>query len=308
MTLDENRTRSETDHRSHLSYTLDQFEGPLDLLLFLIQKAQINIYDIPISQITDQFIGYLDVAAKPDLDDLTDFYLMAAHLLLIKSRMLLPRSSILDDDELLDDPRSELVERLLEYQKYKRYSALLADSSRQSELFIQRKKAQFMLPFDDSDLWNEISVWDLLKTFTSLLRSITTEQVFNVYEEVTTKQKITLMYELFEEKEELSFLDIAGNPESRLDVICAFLAILEAVKFHMVIIVQHQLFGDILIRKREDFQIEDYDEMLGNQQIEDEVHTQQDHDVSNRIRALPDESRLDDDDEIIEFNDEEADE
>ena len=165
-----------------------------------------------------------------------------------------------------------------------------------------------MLPFDDSDLWNEISVWDLLKTFTSLLRSITTEQVFNVYEEVTTKQKITLMYELFEEKEELSFLDIAGNPESRLDVICAFLAILEAVKFHMVIIVQHQLFGDILIRKREDFQIEDYDEMLGNQQIEDEVHTQQDHDVSNRIRALPDESRLDDDDEIIEFNDEEADE
>ena len=307
MTLDENRTRSETDHRSHLSYTLDQFEGPLDLLLYLIQKAQINIYDIPIAQITDQFIGYLNLAEKPDLDELADFYLMAAHLLLIKSRMLLPRSSILDDDEELDDPRSELVERLLEYQKYKRYSTLLSDSNRQGELFIQRKKAQFMLPFDDSDLWNEISVWDLLKTFTSLLRSITTEQVFNVYEEVTTKQKITLMYELFEKQDELSFFDIVANPESRLDVICAFLAILEAVKFHMVVIIQHQLFGDILIRKREDFQIEDYDEMLERQQVEDELQVRQDQIVQKRMTAISDDP-IGDDDEVIEFDDEEADE
>ncbi|NLV84311.1 MAG: segregation/condensation protein A [Spirochaetales bacterium] len=306
MTLDENRTRSETDHRSHLSYTLDQFEGPLDLLLYLIQKAQINIYDIPIAQITDQFIGYLNLAEKPDLDELADFYLMAAHLLLIKSRMLLPRSSILDDDEELDDPRSELVERLLEYQKYKRYSTLLSDSNRQGELFIQRKKAQFMLPFDDSDLWNEISVWDLLKTFTSLLRSITTEQVFNVYEEVTTKQKITLMYELFEKQDELSFFDIVANPGSRLDVICAFLAILEAVKFHMVVIIQHQLFGDILIRKREDFQIEDYDELL-EQQVEDELQVRQDQVVQKRITAISDDPDGDDD-EVIEFDDEEADE
>lgn len=306
MTLDENRTRSETDHRSHLSYTLDQFEGPLDLLLYLIQKAQINIYDIPIAQITDQFIGYLNLAEKPDLDELADFYLMAAHLLLIKSRMLLPRSSILDDDEELDDPRSELVERLLEYQKYKRYSTLLSDSNRQGELFIQRKKAQFMLPFDDSDLWNEISVWDLLKTFTSLLRSITTEQVFNVYEEVTTKQKITLMYELFEKQDELSFFDIVVNPESRLDVICAFLAILEAVKFHMVVIIQHQLFGDILIRKREDFQIEDYDELL-EQQVEDELQVRQDQVVQKRMTAISDDP-IGDDDEVIEFDDEEADE
>ncbi|MDX9810230.1 MAG: segregation/condensation protein A [Sphaerochaetaceae bacterium] len=307
MTLDENRTRSETDHRSHLSYTLDQFEGPLDLLLYLIQKAQINIYDIPIAQITDQFIGYLNLAEKPDLDELADFYLMAAHLLLIKSRMLLPRSSILDDDEELDDPRSELVERLLEYQKYKRYSTLLSDSNRQGELYIQRKKAQFMLPFDDSDLWNEISVWDLLKTFTSLLRSITTEQVFNVYEEVTTKQKITLMYELFEKQDELSFFDIVANPESRLDVICAFLAILEAVKFHMVVIIQHQLFGDILIRKREDFQIEDYDEMLERQQVEDELQVRQDQIVQKRMTAISDDP-IGDDDEVIEFDDEEADE
>lgn len=237
----------------------------MDLLLHLIQKAQINIYDIPIAEITDQFLRYLDLAGKPDLDDLTDFYAMAAHLIYMKSRMLIPTGDDDGEDDEFTEMRSELVERLLEYQKFKRYSALLADSSQGGELFIQRKKSQFMLPFDDQDLWNGITVWDLLQTFSSMLRSITPEQVFNVYEEVTTKQKLTLMNELFEQFDEISFLDIVVRKDSAMDVICAFLAILEAVKFSMITIHQHALFGDIVIRRKEGFDLsaiddEDYGE------------------------------------------------
>lgn len=254
--------------RASLSVSLKEFEGPLDLLLYLIQKAQVNIYDIPIAEITEQFILYLDLSAQLDLDDLSEFYLLASQLLLIKSRMLLPRDKVLDDDELLEDPREELVMRLLEYQKYKRYAQLLSGTEQSDELYIPRRKQQFMLPFSDSELWEEVTVWDLLKTFSSLLRSITSEQVFNVYEEVTTRQKLTLMQELFLTHTEISFLDIVVKPDSPMDVICAFLALLEAVKYHMVFIVQHRLFGDIVIKKREEVDLDEIEIDYNEEQLE----------------------------------------
>lgn len=288
------------------SYTLQQFEGPLDLLLYLIQKSQVNIYDIPIGEITSQFLEYLDLAKQVDLNDLTDFYLMASQLLLIKSRMLLPNEHAFDDDDELTDPRLELVERLLEYQKYKKYTALLTHTGQSSEMPIERKKSQFMLPFEDGELWGEISVWDLLKTFSSLLKTITPDQVFNVYEEVTTKQKISLMYELFETRGELSFLDIVVHPDSAIDIICAFMAILEAVKFHMITIFQHVLFGDISIRKRDDYDsgdLKDNDSDLSGEEDSDSfmIHTAEDSgDSLNTIHSGY--GNPDDDEEIIDFD------
>ena len=246
-----------------LSYSIRQFEGPLDLLLHLIQKAQISIYDIPISEITDQFLQYLRTAESLDLDDLTEFYAMAAHLIYMKGRMLIPQDDDGSQDFEFDQLRGELVERLLEYQKFKRYSLLLDDASTSGELFIQRRKSQFTLPFEDHQLWNGISVWDLLKTFSGLLKSITTEHVFNVYEEVTTKQKLTLMAELFEHQNELTFLDIVVDDASPMHIIAAFLAVLEAVKYSMITIHQHVLFGDIVMRKRLEFDadfIEEHEE------------------------------------------------
>jgi segregation and condensation protein A len=284
--------------KSSISFSLQQFEGPLDLLLFLIQKAQVNIYDIPISDITDQFLAYLDLSKQMDLNDLTDFYLMASQLLYIKSRMLLPHDDVFENDEELSDPRLELVERLLEYQKFKKYTSLLSDSSQVGELFIQRRKSQFMLPFEDQDLWNEVSVWDLLKTFSALLKAVTPEQVFNVYEEVTTKQKLALMNELFETRDEISFLDIVVRPHSAMDVICAFLAILEAVKFHMVMIIQHSLFGDILIRRRTEMDSLTYDENEYDTFSAIPLYKGGDE-VINSIQSLDEEL----DDEIIELDD-----
>jgi segregation and condensation protein A len=134
-------------------FKLDDFEGPLDLLLFLVRKNEVNIYDIPIASITEQYLEILSLAATVDLDELTEFYQLAATLLHIKSRTLLPSL----DDEEEEDPRQELVERLIEYQKFKRLAELMSEQESPSEWIWERKKPQPVLPFDDKDeFWDKV--------------------------------------------------------------------------------------------------------------------------------------------------------
>lgn len=230
-------------------FKLQSFEGPLDLLLFLIQQSEVNIYDIPIAEITTQYLSYLHYATQIDLDNLTDFYSLAATLIYIKSRMLLPVDVVFDEE--FEDPRRELVDRLIEYHKFKKYAELIELNYSKDDYYFMRNKHQNILPFNDERLWNEINVWDLLKTFSTLLKNISPERIFNIYEEVSIKDKIALMDELFEKKKELAFMDIVVREDSPLDVICAFLAILEVVKEKKITIYQNTLFGDIRIRKRE---------------------------------------------------------
>ena len=229
-------------------FHIQSFDGPLDVLLYLIQKSEVNIYDIPISQITDQYLLYLKNAISLEIGDLTQFYKMAADLLYIKSRMLLPVD--LEYDEEYDDPRQELVERLLEYQKFRKYTELLSNSGGSGEFSITRKQSQFMLPFGDEELFSEVTLQDLLRTFSKLMTSITPNKVFNVYESVTVNEKIALMHELFETKEYLTIQDIIIHLKDRLHIICTFMAILDACKLKMIFIEQADPFGEILIRKR----------------------------------------------------------
>lgn len=245
----ENRAQAQEGQHRNVSYTVGTFEGPLDLLLYLIQKSQLNIYDIPISEITDQFLGYLNDVKDLDLEDLTDFYRMAAQLIYMKSRLLLPQDMD-DEDEEFEDPRAELVEQLLEYQKYKRYASLLAGEYERGETVFQRHERTFLLPFTDEQLLQDASLWDLLKTFTALMRSISFEQVFNVYEEVTVKQKLALLLELCENREEIAFHEIVERPDSDMHIICAFFAVLEAAKYGMITLCQSTLSDQILIRKK----------------------------------------------------------
>ncbi len=234
-----------TENRHH--FHLGDFEGPLDLLLFLIKRSEINIYDIPIAQITEQYIEYLEYATRIDLDNITEFYVMAATLLYIKSRMLLPTEFNIDDE--LDDPRKELVERLIEYQKYKKLSDVMVDREREAEWVISRQKKQRTLEFtEDDELWDEIEVWDLLRTFTTIMSSLTPERIIDLYEEVTINEKIALITELLENRGEFMFQDLVARPDSIMDVVCAFLAILEAVKSKRIRVYQNRLFGDIRIR------------------------------------------------------------
>ena len=183
-------------------YTAGQFEGPLDLLWTLIRDNKINIYDIPISQITEQFLEYLDYASQVELGDLSEFYNMAARLVYIKSRMMLPVEVKVDDDLDFDDPREELVEKLIEYQKFKKLSNLMEEKEDESEWNFERKKIQRILPFADEDMWEQIDTWDLLqqmqKIFQNLISQYSDSKIIDMYEEISVNEKITLMNELME--------------------------------------------------------------------------------------------------------------
>jgi segregation and condensation protein A len=234
-----------------LQYKLKSFEGPLDLLLFLIKKNEVNIYDIPIFEITEQYLYYLSFATEFDLDDLSEFHLMAATLLLIKSRMLLPVEFTVDDE--IDDPREELVEKLIEYQRIKKLSELMEEKERETEWVMERKKMQRTLPFDNEEqCWEQIDVWDLLKTFSALTSNITSERIMDLREEVSVNEKITLLMELLETKRECFFTELLTRA-SLMDTVCAFFALLESVKYKLITIFQNKLFGDILIRPGERF-------------------------------------------------------
>ncbi|MDR1030510.1 MAG: segregation/condensation protein A [Treponema sp.] len=236
-----------SEPRAACSFKVKDFEGPLDLLLFLIKKNEINVYDIPIALITEQYLAYLRYAATLDLEDLSEFQVMAATLVYIKSRMLLPVEIALDED--IEDPRQGLVDKLIEYQKFKKLAELMEEKERESEWFIERKKELRLLPFMEKDLWQHLDIGDLLKTFSSLMANLSDERIIDLYEEVSVNEKITLMTELLERQGECTFTDLLVRKGSLMDMVCAFLAILEAVKIRLVVIVQNRIFGDILIRK-----------------------------------------------------------
>ena len=228
------------------NFKVRDFEGPLDLLLFLIKKNEINIYDIPIAEIVEQYLTYLSYATKVNLENITEFYLMASTLLYIKSRMLLPVE--IDFNEEFDDPRKELVDRLIEYQKFRKISELISEKEQETEWIIERSKQQRILPFPEDDLlWERIDVWDLLKTFNSLISSLSAERIVDLFEEVTINEKISLINEFLETKGEFLFSDLISSRGSTLDIICSFLAILESVKSRRISIYQNKLFGDIRI-------------------------------------------------------------
>jgi segregation and condensation protein A len=240
---------SAQNSRTTQSFRINEFEGPLDLLLFLIKKNEVNVYDIPVAQITEQYLEYLRYRTVLDLEDLTEFHVMAATLLYIKSRMLLPVE--IEADEEAEDPRQELVEKLVEYQKFKKLSQLMEEKEREAEWVIERKKLQRPLPFTEDTLWEKIDVWDLLKTFSGLMSNLSGERIFDLYEEVSINEKIALMSELLETRGECSFSDLLVRDGSVMDTVCAFLAILEAVKIRTVSIFQNRMFGDIVIRPYE---------------------------------------------------------
>jgi segregation and condensation protein A len=246
MSDEELRQPSTTTDQDAWRFQLEEFEGPMDLLLFLIRKNEINIYDIPIARITEQYLAYIKYNTRQDLEHITDFYVMAATLLYIKSRMLLPVEINLDDE--LEDPRKELVERLIEYQKFRKLSELMAEKERESEWYIERRKIQTALPFAAEDnQWEQIEVWDLLKTFSHIMTNLTPERIINLYEEVSLNEKISLIQEFLDTRGEFFFTDLIIKPDSIMEIICSFLAILESVKMKRIRILQNRLFGDIRI-------------------------------------------------------------
>lgn len=234
-----------------IEFRTESYEGPLDLLLALIQKAEVNIYDIPIASITHQFLEYIDQANKLGLSDLSDFYLMAAELIWIKSQMLLPVD--LEYDGEYEDPRQELVEKLLEHQKFLKYSKALEDSMNSDILNISRNDSNYRIPFSDEELWNNITINDLMKAYTDAIKSYekVTHKIFNIFEKVTVKEKVILMSEIFERKDSFYFSELLEYGNTTLHIICSFLAVLDTVKNGFIYIERTELFEDFLIIKKQ---------------------------------------------------------
>ena len=240
---------------ARVSFRLDDFEGPLDLLLQLIQRAEVNIYDIPIAAITDQYLHYLAAAAADGgepaprrLEELTRFQVMAATLLHVKSRMLLPLPDA--SEEPYEDPRRELVERLLEYQRFKRLCEALAERQRQAHWIITRSEAR-LLP--DSMVNREpdearLSPDDLLAAFKEIAAALGGERLTSLYEEFTVKEKIALVHERLALSAAFSFLDLVRGGTAG-EIICAFWAILELAKTQAVAVIQRRPFAAITVRR-----------------------------------------------------------
>ncbi len=241
-----------------ISVKLEAFEGPLDLLLHLIDKNKVNIHDIPIVEITEQYMEYIRQMETKNLDIMSEFLVMAATLIKIKSQMLLPKDETNEEEE--QDPRQELVERLLEYKMYKYVSQDLKDRELDAakilykESTIPKEIADYKEEIDTSSLLSELTLAKLHKIFEAVMKKqvdkidpirskfgkIEKEEV-NLSEKIQAIQRYGLLYKTF------SFRGLLEAQSGKMDIIVTFLGVLELIKVGQVEIAQNYLFDDIVI-------------------------------------------------------------
>jgi len=227
---------------------LEVFEGPLDLLLYLIKKEELNISDIPISRITDQYLEYLELMQLMDLDIAGEFLVMAATLMHIKSKMLLPPDETAQE-EIEEDPRAELVKRLLEYKKFKEAASELAGMEKQQKHLFPRVGTARAEEIDvQKDILFEASLFDLITAFTKVLKDIP-KDVFHqvIKDEFTVSEKMHDILHMMVEKQSIFFLELFKAAKHKREMITIFLALLELIRLKAVIIQQAIVFGDIEI-------------------------------------------------------------
>ncbi len=234
---------------------LEVFEGPLDLLLYLIKKDEVDIHDIPIERITTQYMEYLSVMRMLDLNIAGEFLVMAATLMMIKSRMLLPVESRPElDEEEEADPRWDLVRQLVEYKKFKDAALFLEDLGDQREnVFAREGEAVNLGPSPDVSV-HDVSLFDLINAFNEALSRVQEEDLTEIFaDRYTVADKIDHMVRLLTQKESVSLTGLFKGMTSRGEMICTFLALLELIKLKQVRAQQAGAFGDIELARHEDF-------------------------------------------------------
>jgi segregation and condensation protein A len=227
---------------------LEIFEGPLDLLLYLIKKEELDIYDIPIAKITDQYLEYLEMMKLLDLDIAGEFIVMAATLMQIKSKMLLPPEEVPEGVEEEEDPRFELVKRLLEYKKFKEAADELANKeAAAAQLYVRKTEEKPVLDTEDSPFF-EASIFDLLTAFSKILKEVPKETFYKlVKDEFTVGEKIHDIFHILVNEPRIYFSKLFKEAKTKLEIIVTFLAVLELIRLKEVIIIQKQPFSEIEI-------------------------------------------------------------
>jgi segregation and condensation protein A len=230
---------------------LEVFEGPLDLLLYLIRKDEVDIYDIPIERITNQYMEYLGVMRMLDLNIAGEFIVMAATLMMIKSRMLLPvEDQSPEEEEEGDDPRWDLVRQLVEYKKYKDIAGQLQERAYyQEHVFGYGGTNAGVKDVEDPGLsLQDVSLFDLISAFQEVLKKAPPEELGEIADDrFTVADQIDSVLRTVRRDGSIRFLQMFGKMASRNEIICTFLAMLELLRLRQISAVQDGHFGDILI-------------------------------------------------------------
>ena len=230
---------------------LEIFEGPLDLLLHLVKQNEMDIANIPIAQITEQYLQYLELMQALDLEVAGEFLVMASTLIQIKSRMLLPPEALPPEEAEEPDPRAELIQRLLEYQKFKQAAELLSGMEKSRFIQFSRPVSPEGIAVEQTDELVEASLFDLLRAFSQFMSGeISRELVHEIIrEEFTVEEKLTLLRELLQTHTKVSFAEIFSKSRSKLEAIATFLALLELIRVKEILIRQSHLFGEIVLMR-----------------------------------------------------------
>jgi segregation and condensation protein A len=232
---------------------VESFEGPLDLLVHLIKKHQVNVYDIPIALITEQYLEYLDLMQELNLDVASEFLVMAATLIHIKSRMLLPRPDPSQEDlEPEEDPRDALVRRLLEHQKFKAAAELLHDrETLRSAQWTRPDSRVEAIAGDDYEPELEVDLFSLLSAFRLVLqRARERPPLLLPAEQISIETRIDQLLERLSETEACGFEDLFEDTAGRPDMILTFLALLEMIRLKLIRVFQSGQIGAIRVYKR----------------------------------------------------------
>jgi len=242
---------------SPLEVHLERYEGPLDLLLELIRRQQVDIWEIPIARITAQYLEYMERAAELDIDLGAEFIFMAATLIHIKSRLLLPRDPELEKLSPEDDPRHELVERLLEHERFKNAAEMLQQKRLVEESVWSNPSIQEFLG-DEDQPGLAVTLFDLVKTFQEVLQRTRQRPIYQVNGvEVSVQDMILYLRSLLQNRprgEAIPVRELFESQPSRQALICLFLAMLELAKLGALVLIQRQAFGDIAVRAHKRFE------------------------------------------------------
>lgn len=229
---------------------LENFEGPLDLLLYFIKRDKIDIYDIPISKITSEYIDVINTAKKLDVSIAGEFLFMASLLLRLKTRMLLPRQQ--DEEGLdIDDPRISLVDQLLQYKNFKTIAHQLKEIHEENQDLFYRPndKIPFQKRLNPADFLNEVSLFDISKIFQAAIDNASEDKPFTLVREmISLQEQKQFIVSNFKNKKTISLASLIKKLESKLEIIVTFLAVLDMIKESELICKQKNTFEDIEIK------------------------------------------------------------
>ncbi|MCX5695630.1 MAG: segregation/condensation protein A [Candidatus Omnitrophica bacterium] len=233
---------------------LELFEGPLDLLLYLVKKDHLNIYDIPIAKVTAQYLEYINLMQMLDLNIAGEFLVMAATLMQIKSKMLLPAQEGEGSEAEAEDPREELVRRLLEYEKFKEIAGdLRQKEAQQQEVFKRPKPETEKKEAQNQETYFEASIFDLINAFSQALKDIPKEVFYEVVKDKFTMEEAThQILHLLLVNSSVKLSELFRRAKNKMEIIVTFLAVLELIKIKEIIARQSELFQEIdIVRNKE---------------------------------------------------------